>query len=154
MMDSARPQSTASTSSIGTVNSSTSNVNISGSNNGVDISNDTANDGSVNSNTAQNNQQCLNLNASGEYAMLNSPQFKRRKTAGASTAVFSASFCPDCTGMALSNKEPASLVQGPPITDIFTPFDMALSCLKGQLLRNDVSFSVGAILDQTGKKTW
>lgn len=55
-----------------------------------------------------------------------------------------------CTGMALSNKEPVSLVQGPPITDIFTPFDMALSCLKGQL-RNDVSFSVGAILDQTGK---
>ena len=52
--------------------------------------------------------------------------------------------------MALSNKEPVSLVQGPPITDIFTPFDMALSCLKGQL-RNDVSFSVGAILDQTGK---
>ena len=50
-----------STSSIGTVNSSTSNVNINGSNNGVDISNDTANDGSVNSNTAQNNQQCLNL---------------------------------------------------------------------------------------------
>lgn len=49
------------TSSIGTVNSSTSNVNISGSNNGVDISNDTANDGSVNSNTVQNNQQCLNL---------------------------------------------------------------------------------------------
>src|SRR5690606_41516888 len=43
-----------------------------------------------------------------------------------------------------------SLVQGPPITDIFTPFDMALSCLKGQL-RSDVSFSVGAILDQTGK---
>ena len=55
-----------------------------------------------------------------------------------------------CTGMALSNKEPVSLVQGPPITDIFTPFDLALSCLKGQL-RNDVNFSVGAILDQTGK---
>ncbi len=50
-----------STSSIGTVNSSTSNVNINGSNNGVGISNDTANDGSVNSNTTQNNQQCLNL---------------------------------------------------------------------------------------------
>ena len=55
-----------------------------------------------------------------------------------------------CTGMAVSNKKPVSLVQGPPITDIFTPFDMALSCLKGQL-RSDVSFSVGAILDQTGK---
>ena len=50
-----------STSSIGTVNSATSNVNINGSNNGVDISNDTANDGSVNSNTTQNNQQCPNL---------------------------------------------------------------------------------------------
>ena len=55
-----------------------------------------------------------------------------------------------CTGLALSNKKPVTLVQGPPITDIFTPFDMALSCLKGRL-RNDVSFSVGAILDQTGK---
>ena len=55
-----------------------------------------------------------------------------------------------CTGMAVSNKQPVTLVQGPPITDIFTPFDMALSCLKGQL-RNDVTFSVGAILDQTGK---
>ncbi|WP_425916532.1 hypothetical protein [Acinetobacter sp. TSRC1-2] len=50
-----------STSSIGTVNSATSNVNINGSNNGVDISNDTANDGSVNSTTTQNNQQCPNL---------------------------------------------------------------------------------------------
>ena len=55
-----------------------------------------------------------------------------------------------CTGLASSNKKPVTLVQGPPITDIFTPFDMALSCLKGQL-RHDVNFSVGAILDQTGK---
>lgn len=55
-----------------------------------------------------------------------------------------------CTGLASSNSKPVELVQGPPITDIFTPFDMALSCLKGQL-RNDISFSVGAILDQTGK---
>jgi hypothetical protein len=50
-----------STSSIGTVNSATSNVNINGSNNGVDISNDTVNDGAVNSTTTQNNQQCPNL---------------------------------------------------------------------------------------------
>ena len=55
-----------------------------------------------------------------------------------------------CTGLASSNKKPVTLVQGPPITDIFTPFDMALSCLKGQL-RHDVNFSVGAILDQTWK---
>lgn len=50
-----------STSSIGTLNSSTSNVNINGSNNGVDISNDTANEGAVSSITTQNNQQCPNL---------------------------------------------------------------------------------------------
>ena len=55
-----------------------------------------------------------------------------------------------CTGLASSNKKPVTLVQGPPITDIFTPFDMALSCLKGQL-RHDVNFSVGAILDRTWK---
>jgi len=50
-----------STSSIGTVNSATSNVNINGSNNGIDISNDTANDGAVNSTTNQNKQSCPNL---------------------------------------------------------------------------------------------
>lgn len=55
-----------------------------------------------------------------------------------------------CTGMAVSNSKPVTLVQGPPITDIFTPFDMALACLRGQI-RKDISFSVGAILDQTGK---
>ena len=27
-----------------------------------------------------------------------------------------------CTGLAPSNKKPVALVQGPPITDIFTPF--------------------------------
>lgn len=74
----------------------------------------------------------------------------RRHISFVSAAVLFSSFLTGCTGLAPSNKKPVSLVQGPPITDIFTPFDMALSCLKGQL-RSDVSFSVGAILDQTGK---
>ncbi|MFZ0023847.1 CsgG/HfaB family protein [Acinetobacter sp.] len=74
----------------------------------------------------------------------------RRHISFVSVTVFFSSFLTGCTGLAPSNKKPVSLVQGPPITDIFTPFDMALSCLKGQL-RSDVSFSVGAILDQTGK---
>ena len=80
--------------------------------------------------------------------MLNFPS--RRKISFVSLPVFLSYFLTGCTGLAPSNKKPVKLVQGPPITDIFTPFDMALSCLKGQL-RNDVSFSVGAILDQTGK---
>ena len=82
--------------------------------------------------------------------MLNFPWLNRRKISSVSITILFSHLLTGCTGMALSNKEPVSLVQGPPITDIFTPFDMALSCLKGQL-RNDVSFSVGAILDQTGK---
>ncbi len=81
--------------------------------------------------------------------MLNFSLNKRNLSSVSVTVLFSY-FLTGCTGMALSNKEPVSLVQGPPITDIFTPFDMALSCLKGQL-RKDISFSVGAILDQTGK---
>lgn len=80
--------------------------------------------------------------------MLNFPS--RRNISFVSLPVLLSYFLTGCTGLAPSNKKPVKLVQGPPITDIFTPFDMALSCLKGQL-RNDVSFSVGAILDQTGK---
>ena len=82
--------------------------------------------------------------------MLNFPWLNRRKISSVSAMILFSHLLTGCTGMAFSNKEPVSLVQGPPITDIFTPFDLALSCLKGQL-RNDVNFSVGAILDQTGK---
>ena len=81
--------------------------------------------------------------------MLNFSSTRRHLSFVSVTVLFS-SFLTGCTGLAPSNKKPVSLVQGPPITDIFTPVDMALSCLKGQL-RSDVSFSVGAILDQTGK---
>ncbi|MGE8538960.1 MAG: CsgG/HfaB family protein [Acinetobacter sp.] len=81
--------------------------------------------------------------------MLNLSWISRHRSSVTITVLLS-SFLTGCTGLAPSNKKPVSLVQGPPITDIFTPFDMALSCLKGQL-RSDVSFSVGAILDQTGK---
>ena len=77
-------------------------------------------------------------------------QVKRRTISSVSAVLVLSQVVSGCTGLAMSNKKPVALVQGPPITDIFTPFDMALSCLKGQL-RNDVNFSVGAILDQTGK---
>ena len=56
-----------------------------------------------------------------------------------------------CTGMKVPAKKPAEMVQGPPITDIFTPFDLALTCLKGQF-RPDIAFSVGAVTDLTGKE--
>ena len=50
-----------STSSVGTVNSSTSNVNLNGSDNTVDISSDAVNEADVTSTTNQNKQACPNL---------------------------------------------------------------------------------------------
>jgi len=43
------------------------------------------------------------------------------------------------------------LIQGPPVSDITTPFDNALGCLAGKI-KPDVTFSVGSVLDQTGKE--
>ena len=45
----------------------------------------------------------------------------------------------------------AALVKGPPIVDIVTPFDEALSCLRGRI-QPGISFAVGQVLDQTGKE--
>ena len=81
--------------------------------------------------------------------MLNFP-LNRKKISFVGISIIFGQLLTGCTGLAPSNRKPVKLVEGPPITDIFTPFDMALSCLKGQL-RSDVSFSVGAVLFQTGK---
>ncbi|TPW26153.1 HfaB protein [Pararhizobium mangrovi] len=54
--------------------------------------------------------------------------------------------------MAGANQD-AALIQGPPIRDIVTPFDTALSCLKGKI-SNKLVFSVGAIEDRTGKESF
>jgi len=43
------------------------------------------------------------------------------------------------------------MLQGPPIEEVRTPFDNALSCLRGKINPN-VTFSVGAIIDQSGKE--
>lgn len=45
-----------------------------------------------------------------------------------------------------------SLFAGPPITDIVTPYDRALSCLRGRINTEVLRFSVGSILDATGKE--
>ncbi|MGE8538961.1 MAG: hypothetical protein ACN6NI_06725 [Acinetobacter sp.] len=56
-----------STTSIGTVNTPTNNINVEGSDNNVDISSELLNEAPVSSNTNQNPQRCLNLsNQSGE----------------------------------------------------------------------------------------
>lgn len=58
--------------------------------------------------------------------------------------------CAGAPGIAEPTKD-ATLVQGPPVSDIVTPFDEALMCLKGAI-QPTITFSVGAILDQTGKE--
>ncbi|WP_279477759.1 CsgG/HfaB family protein [Aureimonas sp. SK2] len=60
--------------------------------------------------------------------------------------------CAGAPGLA-SVKSNAVLVDGPPISDIVTPFDKALSCLKGKIAPNLV-FAVGAVSDQTGKESF
>lgn len=44
------------------------------------------------------------------------------------------------------------LVKGPAVMDVVTPFDNALSCLDGRINKDNLRFSVGAILDATGKE--
>jgi len=58
--------------------------------------------------------------------------------------------CAGAPGIAEPRKD-AKLVEGPPIVDITTPFDHALSCLKGKI-QPSITFGVGAIIDQTGKE--
>ncbi|MCW1920540.1 hypothetical protein NX862_17415 [Rhodobacter sp. KR11] len=45
------------------------------------------------------------------------------------------------------------LVQGPPIQDVVTAFDRALTCLNGKVPRN-VIFGVGTVVDSTGKESY
>jgi curli biogenesis system outer membrane secretion channel CsgG len=44
------------------------------------------------------------------------------------------------------------LVKGPAVMDVVTPFDRALACLDGRINKEALRFSVGAIVDATGKE--
>lgn len=76
----------------------------------------------------------------------------RRRLVASLLALSVLSGCAGAPGVAGSTSN-AKLVQGPPISDIVTPFDKALTCLNGRIARNLV-FSVGAVLDQTGKESF
>lgn len=47
----------------------------------------------------------------------------------------------------------APLVQGPPIEDVVSSFDDALSCLRGRI-PTGIVFAVGQVVDATGKETY
>ena len=47
----------------------------------------------------------------------------------------------------------AEMVQGPPVEDVVTAFDDALSCLRGKV-QPGITFAVGQIVDATGKESY
>jgi len=53
----------------------------------------------------------------------------------------------------MARTENVNIPKGPPIENIVTPFDDALSCLKG-LVPAELAFSVGIINDNTGKEQY
>jgi curli biogenesis system outer membrane secretion channel CsgG len=55
-------------------------------------------------------------------------------------------------GMAVPREANEPLVKGPAVMDVVTPFDRALSCLDGRINKEALRFSVGAIVDATGKE--
>lgn len=58
-----------------------------------------------------------------------------------------------CAGSGVADRETnAPLFEGPPVTNIITAYDRALSCLSAVIPQNR-TFAVGEVSDQTGKYT-
>ena len=56
-------------------------------------------------------------------------------------------------GVISARGDNAKLVDGPPIEDVVTAFDDALSCLRGKV-QPGITFAVGQIVDATGKESY
>ncbi len=55
-------------------------------------------------------------------------------------------------GIAVPARVDEPLLKGPAVVDVVTPFDRALSCLDGRINREVLRFSVGSVIDATGKE--
>jgi curli biogenesis system outer membrane secretion channel CsgG len=56
------------------------------------------------------------------------------------------------SGIAVPRDVNEPLLKGPAVMDVVTPFDRALACLDGRINKEALRFSVGAIVDATGKE--
>lgn len=56
-------------------------------------------------------------------------------------------------GWTTEPKSNVAMSEGPPIEDVVTAFDEALSCLRGKV-RPEVIFAVGQVIDHTGKENY
>ena len=61
--------------------------------------------------------------------------------------------CSPSPGFLAFSSQNAALPEGPPIADVQTGFDEALSCLRGKIPSN-VVFAVGQVTDATGKENF
>lgn len=66
------------------------------------------------------------------------------------TALAGCNFAPGAFDAPTQN---AALLQGPPIEDVVTSFDKALTCLRGKI-QPGIIFAVGQVVDATGKETY
>lgn len=55
-------------------------------------------------------------------------------------------------GIAVPARTDEPLLKGPAVVDVITPFDRALACLDGRINREALRFSVGSVIDATGKE--
>ncbi len=55
-------------------------------------------------------------------------------------------------GIAVPLEANEPLVKGPAMMDVVTPFDRALACLDGRINKDVLRFSVGSVIDATGKE--
>jgi curli biogenesis system outer membrane secretion channel CsgG len=69
------------------------------------------------------------------------------------TFAFVLSSCGVAQDVSTANSKDIAIPSGPPIEDIVTPFDDALSCMKG-LVPAQLAFAVGTISDNTGKEQY
>lgn len=71
---------------------------------------------------------------------------------GALSVVAAAQACTAVGTPTVAPEREEPMFSGPPITDIVTPYDQALGCLRGRINTEVLRFSVGSILDTTGKE--
>lgn len=77
---------------------------------------------------------------------------KRFLLAGAITAALGGCSFVDSLGFVPSTKN-FDIVKGPAIEDVDSPFDAALSCVRGKI-EPSISFAVGNVIDATGKESY
>jgi hypothetical protein len=77
----------------------------------------------------------------------------RRRSITAVLACLVLSGCGLGSDTFVSKSENVDLAVGPPIEDVVTPFDEALSCIRGKV-NPGIIFAVGQIVDATGKESY